>query len=148
MELEFLEEDAVPRRVLRDRAPVVDMNNASLLKRYRMPRPILLDLCQQLEPVLGTQEREHGLPVLFRLAAALRVYAEGNFQRVSGDLAGISQVSVSRAVAQVSEAIISTKMHLVSFPATAQEKEDTKAKFATKFGFPNVPTGCSKWYSR
>ena len=138
MELELLEDDVPLGRVLRDGTAVFDLSDSKLIKRYRMPRPLLLELCQDLEPVLGTQERGADLPVSLRLAAALRVYAEGNFQRVSGDLAGISQPSVSRAVAQVSAAIIATKLNLIKFPATAQERETTKAKFMHKFGFPNV----------
>ena len=66
------------------------------------------------------------------------MYAEGDFQRASGDLAGISQPSVSRAVAQVSAAIITKKLDLIAFPATARDKANTNAKFEKKFGVPNV----------
>ena len=138
MELEFLEDELPIGRMVRDKTAVFNKSDANLLKRYRMPRPLLLELCHELEPVLGAQERDTDLPVSIRLAAALRVYAEGNFQRVSGDLAGISQPSVSRAVAQVSAAIISTKLNMIAFPTTAQDRATTKAKFADKFGFPNV----------
>ena len=110
MEFEFLEDEQCIGRVVRDRTAVFDRSDQWLLKRYRMPRVVLLELCHELEPVLGVPERGADLPVSIRLAAALRVYAEGYFQRASGDLAGISQPSVSRAVAQVSAAIITKKL--------------------------------------
>ena len=96
MELEILEDDLPLGRVIRYETVVFDLSDSKLLKRYRMPRTVLLELCQELEPVIGAQERGADLSDSLRLAAALRVYAEGNFQRVSGDLAGISQPSVSR----------------------------------------------------
>ena len=66
MEFEFLEDERCIGRVVRDRTAVFDRSDQWLLKRCRMPKVVLLELCQELEPVLGVQERGADLPAPHR----------------------------------------------------------------------------------
>ncbi|CAC5388958.1 HARBI1 [Mytilus coruscus] len=73
--------------------------------------------------------------------AALRFYANGSFQQVTGDIMGISQSSVSRIVQQVSTAISRQAGRFITFPVTAPQQQSVKEGFKERFGFPNV-LGC------
>ncbi|CAC5362891.1 HARBI1 [Mytilus coruscus] len=73
--------------------------------------------------------------------AALRFYATGSFQQVTGDIMGISQPSVSRIVQQVSTAILRHAGRFITFPVTVPQQQSVKEGFMKRCGFPNV-LGC------
>lgn len=68
------------------------------------------------------------------------LFATGNFQRVAGDLGGISSSSVCRIVKRVSRAIASLRPNYIRMPDAA-EAQRLKQQFYDIAGFPGV-IGC------
>lgn len=130
-------------RIFRDRTKALEiMDDEELLMRYRLPRHCILELCDLLKPDLERPtSRSHALLVSTQVLTALRFYATGSFQRVDGDVHGISQASVSRIVANVSASISRRAGSYISFPTTAGGLRRTMSDFHAMAGFPNV-IGC------
>ncbi|XP_062587653.1 putative nuclease HARBI1 [Saccostrea cucullata] len=87
------------QRIFRDRNNPLDyMPDADIIDRFRLPRHLILRLCAELNANLAhATSRSHALPTSLQIMVALRFYASGNFQTVTGDLHGISKASVSRS---------------------------------------------------
>ena len=64
-------------------------------------------------------------------------YATGTFQEACGDLCDISQLTASRIIKRVSEAIARLKIHYIQFP-TADMLQQIKLDFWRICAFPNV----------
>jgi len=62
-------------------------------------------------------------------------------QRVTGDVHGISQPSVSRCVTAVSAALTRHASHYIHFPTTEPNQQKIISHFHEIAGFPNV-LGC------
>ena len=121
---------------------IFDHSDDFLLKRYRFPRATLCRLCEDLKPVLLKEYRGTNVPVATQVAVALRVLGEGNFQRPSADIYGLSQPSVSRIVEKFCQAVITTyRDAYIKFPASDHDLQTTKTQFLNRFGIPNV-LGC------
>ena len=75
------------------------------------------------------------------LLVALRYYATGSMQRVTGDLHGISQPSTSRRIKAVSAVICAVAARYVKFPADEVSQRQVVGDFQKIAGFPNV-VGC------
>ncbi len=67
----------------------------------------------------------------------LRYYATGTFQEACGDLCDISQLTASRIIKRVSEAIARLKIHYIQFP-TADMLPQIKLDFWRICAFPNI----------
>ncbi len=67
----------------------------------------------------------------------LRYYATGTFQEACGDLCDISQLTASRIIKRVSEAIVRLKIHYIQFP-TADMLPRIKLDFWRICALPNV----------
>ena len=67
----------------------------------------------------------------------LRYYATGTFQEACGDLCDISQLTASRIIKRVSEAIARLKIHYIQFP-TADMLPQIKLDLWRICAFPNV----------
>ena len=66
---------------------------------------------------------------------ALRFYATGTFQRVTGNLFGVSAFSACTAIHKVSKAIAKQRAQFLSFP---ENLADTRRKFYDVAHFPGV----------
>ena len=66
---------------------------------------------------------------------ALRFYATGTFQRVTGNLFGVSAFAASTAIHEASKAIAKQRAQFLSFP---ENLADTKRKFYDVAHFPGV----------
>ncbi|XP_064637860.1 putative nuclease HARBI1 [Lineus longissimus] len=95
-----------------------------------------------LGPDLPDAANQRGIPLTSRtqLLVALRYFATGSFQIVSGDLQGVSQPSASRIVKKVSRAIARHRGQIIRFP-TGQDAVRNKVTFYELHGFPDV-LGC------
>lgn len=144
MEEERRRRDAVQRpRVFRDRINPLDfLNDDEVLGRYRMSRNMIFELTdllrEDIEPRTG---RSHSIPALHQVMCALRYYGTGNFQKVSGDLLGMSQPSVSRIVHRVSNALCRKAPDVIKFPKTVGQQQPVIAAFYDRYGFPST-VGC------
>ena len=131
----------VPRRN-RDDDSLFEHSEEYLLKRYRFPRATLYRFCEDLRPSLLTEYRGTNVSVATQVAVALRVLGEGNFQRPSADIYGLSQPSVSRIVEKFCQAVITTyQASYIKFPQSNDDIQATKTQFFNRYGIPNV-LGC------
>lgn len=108
-------------------------------QRYRISKVGVEELLLYIGEDLNPSQHRHGfnLTSAQRLLLTLRFLATGNFQRVDGDLFGVSQSSVSRIVHQVIKAIAKTSRRFIVFP-TESEIQTQKLRFASVCGFPSV----------
>jgi len=82
--------------------------------------------------------RNHALPVVIQMCAALRFYSQGAFYRVTGDCLGISKSSQSRCVYYVSSALIRRINLFIKFSKDNEHITKTKEQFYQLSSFPNV----------
>ncbi|XP_041374252.1 putative nuclease HARBI1 [Gigantopelta aegis] len=106
---------------------------------FRMPRHIILDVIDLIRDDIEPQtSRSHAIPATLQTLCALRYYGTGNFQTVGGDIAGISQPSVSRIVARVSTAFSRKATQIIRFPRAQNEQQQIMAGFYESIQFPNT----------
>lgn len=82
--------------------------------------------------------RSYAISAEQKLYSALRFYATGSFQMVVADLNGLSQPSVSRNIAEVSNAIASLHRRYIFMPRTREEINKTYRDFFEIASFPTV----------
>jgi len=128
------------RRYLLDNSnPVESFDDVEFYNRYRFTKQSFFDLLKICEAELVAKS-ERGLPIppLLKLCAALRFYATGSFQIVTGDLENISQSSISILVKEISEILAKNKEEFVKFPKSAEEVEIENQRFFILGRFPGV----------
>uniref|UniRef100_A0A8C5A0Z8 Putative nuclease HARBI1 n=1 Tax=Gadus morhua TaxID=8049 RepID=A0A8C5A0Z8_GADMO len=131
----------VPRgnRVYRDRADFFMESDEWLLSRIRLPRHLLMELCNALEPQLRREtRRSNALPVPVQGCSTLGFLATGTFQREIGDRSGIPQPSISRTMPAVLAAIMSLSERYINFPSNNDQQTGIKRDFYAIARFPNV----------
>ncbi|XP_030253178.1 putative nuclease HARBI1 [Sparus aurata] len=98
------------------------------MSRFRLPRPVLLELCAELRPALERNTaRSAGLSVPTQVLTTLGFLATGAFQRELADRSGVCQSTLSRAMPAVWDGIIrmSSRTWLLTpltNPGTEQER--------------------------
>ncbi|KAK0150631.1 putative nuclease HARBI1 [Merluccius polli] len=128
-----------PPRPLRDRMDPLTLPDHVLIRQYRLSRPAIVFLADNLSNDLKRETRRSTpLPVVLQIMAALRFYASGSFQMVVGGTLGVSQSSISRVVRDVSNALCRRARQFIKFPATNEECIRTKQQLFDIAGFPNV----------
>lgn len=83
------------------------------------------------------------MPVI-KLAAVLRFFADGSYQRgVGNDFnIGLAQSTFSKILTELLDVLEKEIcFDFIKFPESIQEKEEIKLAFYTKYGFPGV-IGC------
>lgn len=125
-------------RNFRDRADLLAGSDEWLISRFRLPRPILLYLCNILEPNLTRPtQRSHAIPAHLQVLSVLGFLATGTFQREIADRAGISQPSMSRILPTVLTGINNLMPEYIQFPYGAQ-RQLVKQEFCALANMPNV----------
>ncbi|XP_037820787.1 putative nuclease HARBI1, partial [Lucilia sericata] len=71
-----------------------------------------------------------------KLLLTLRFYSIGNFLITVGDFIGVSKMTASRVVQQVSDAIASLRPKYIKFPKTLDELKEVSTNFYTISKFP------------
>lgn len=119
----------IPRiRHLRDRfSPLEEYGSEDFRMRFRLRKESVIRLANILQTDLE-HETMRGRPLapMQQILITLRFYATGSFQRVVGDLFGISIFAVSTVIHKVSRAIAKRKGQFISFQPDLSE---TKRKF-------------------
>ena len=82
-------------------------------------------------------QRNHALPTSLQVFIALRYYASGSFQSVTGDTICVSKSTVSRVVRKVSVALANRLNDFVQFPGN-NEFQEIRRRFYDIAGFPGV----------
>ena len=124
-------------RHLRDRLyPLEEYDDEDFRLHFRLTKDSVSDLLKILDKDLQHQTRR-GLPLtpLQQVLIALRFYATGTFQRVIGDLFGVSVFAACTVIHKVSRAIAKQKGQFLSFP---ENLADTNRKFYDVAHFPDV----------
>uniref|UniRef100_A0A667X6D1 Putative nuclease HARBI1 n=1 Tax=Myripristis murdjan TaxID=586833 RepID=A0A667X6D1_9TELE len=128
-----------PERPLRDQMDPLALPDHEVLRKYRLPRQLIMDLVDILKEDLQRRtNRSSPLSVALQVMVGLRFFASGSFQTVLGDTVGVSQPSVSRTVNSVSRALCRKASTFIRFPSSAAEQIQVKMGFFELAGFPNV----------
>ena len=126
-------------RVFRDRRDLLMESDAWLISRFRLPRHVLIDLCNNFDARLKREtRRSNALPVPVQVLATLGFLATVTFQREIGDRAGVSQPTISRTMPEVLAAIKSLSRKYIRFPYNDAQQSVIKRQFYEIAGFPNV----------
>ena len=123
--------------VFRDRRNPLDfMNDHEIVPKYRLDRPRIILLNESLKRTTG---RWHSLPVALQVTTALRYFAKGDFRDDNGEVYGISAMSVSRCVNNISIDICRRLNQFISYPLRENRTQrEIKQGFHNIAGFPNV----------
>lgn len=107
-------------------------------QRFRFRKDTVIDLIEMLRNDIHPASRKGGaIPSHLQVLLALRFYATGQFQRVSGDLIGVDVSTASRIVKKVSFAIAGRKNQFIKFPDAA-DMASVKRDFYRMANFPGV----------
>lgn len=126
-------------RVFRDRtSPFDSYSEEAFRSRYRLSKATVMVIVEDVKDVLTCPtNRSHPVGVTLKVLVALRYLATGAFQKVNGDLHGISQKTCSRILRQTLIAVAQLKRKYIQFP-TNDEARVIKRGFYAKSGFPGV----------
>jgi hypothetical protein len=88
--------------------PLDYLDDHDIIRKYRLSRPLKLDLCRMFEIELQRPTRKSRFfPVSIQIMIALRIFTTGSFQDVNGDIHNISQSSVSKITKDVTQCLVS-----------------------------------------
>ena len=119
-----------------------DYSDEELRVRYRFRRESILFITNLVAgDISRNTRRNHALPPLLQVLIALRFYASGSFLQVIGDTFGVDKSTVSRAITDVSRALIAKQPLFIKWPSTNDECTAIKNEFYLRGGFPCV-IGC------
>ncbi len=125
-------------RRFKDHLDPLHHSSEDLLRHYRFPRHEILELCEELERFIGRPtQRSHAIPVHTQVLMSLRFYASGTFQNVIGDVAGVTQGTVSKVIGQVTDVLHEKAKREIKMP-THEEINQTVQNFFAISGFPKV----------
>ncbi|MCL4154174.1 UNVERIFIED_CONTAM: hypothetical protein GTU68_060049 [Idotea baltica] len=115
------------------------MSDNELFDRFRFPRPGIIEIINLLSPHLERPTaRNSSLSVPLQVCLALRYYATGIFQREAGDLSGVSRMTASRVIHDVSEALCREIRRFIKFPNSPQQLRNVAHSFYLLRRIPNV----------
>ena len=124
-------------RHLRDRLnPLEEFDDENFRRGFRLRKDSVIILTDILKDDVQHQTRR-GLPLtpVQQVLVTLSFYVTASFQKVIGDLFGISNYAVCKVIHQVSRVIAKNRTTFISFPANLHE---TKRRFYGMAGFPCV----------
>ncbi|XP_033759136.1 putative nuclease HARBI1 [Pecten maximus] len=133
-------DEAIPHRLFRDRQNPLDfLSDQAIINDYRLDRESIYELCGLLQNnLIRTTKRNMALPVSLQAMIALRYYASGSYMSVIGDAHGVSKMTVSRAIRDVSLILSNHARSYIKFPLTNREQAKIKQDFFAIRAFPNV----------
>ncbi|GFO47177.1 low quality protein: putative nuclease harbi1 [Plakobranchus ocellatus] len=126
-------------RIMRDRSNPLDfMNDVDLHCKFRFVRADILSIIALIHDVIN-YENQRGLALSSSLQVliALRFYATGGFQDVIGELVGVTQVTVSRTLRRVTNALYQQVGSFIRMPTQVMANIQ-KTKFFAVAGIPNI----------
>lgn len=127
------------QRQFRDRENPLELEDNVLMQKYRFPRHVIHSLIENLKPFISRKTvRNSAIPSHLQVLVALRFFASGSFQNVTGDVVNISQSSVSRIVNSISDLLCKMSKNYIKFPTATNEINQLQLKFQSISGFPRV----------
>lgn len=126
-------------RVYRDPLDLIHISDQELIRKYRFPRHEIINMVQELEPLLQRKtSRSHAIPVITQILATLRFLASGSFQNVVGDTSGLSQPSMSNIITSVTNILSEKSLNEIKMPAGVIQLQQGMRDFHALAGFPSV----------
>jgi len=105
---------------------------------FRLPRPVLEDLCNYLDPALQSHtQRSNPVPPYAQVLSTLGFLSTGTFQLELGDRVGISKLPISHTLLRVVGAINQLATQY-KFPHTAEEQVTVKRGLNSVAGLPKA----------
>ncbi|XP_015142731.1 putative nuclease HARBI1 [Gallus gallus] len=122
-----------------DRFKLEDVTDEYLVSTYGFPRQFICYLVDLLGASLSRPtQRSRAISPETQVLAALGFYTSGSFQTRMGDAIGISQASMSRCVANVTEALVERAPQFIHFPEDEAAVQSLKDDFYALAGMPGV----------
>ncbi|XP_042302902.1 putative nuclease HARBI1 [Sceloporus undulatus] len=122
-----------------DRFKLEDVTDEYLVSTYGFPRQFIYYLVDLLGANLSRPtQRSRAISPETQILAALGFYTSGSFQTRMGDAIGISQASMSRCVANVTEALVERASQFIHFPEDSAFMQQVKDDFYALAGMPGV----------
>jgi hypothetical protein len=117
---EYNKVHSAPERVFKDSLDPLNVPDTDLIKSYRLPRHMIVELCIKLKPILERQTGvNHVFSVPTQVLIGLGYLATGNYK--NKNLTGISQASFVRILDAFITALSSLVHKYVRFPLGNQE---------------------------
>ncbi len=117
-------------RLLEDPEDVLHFDDKTLISNYRLPRNMILQLAQELQPALQRPTKRHGaLPVILQVTNALRFFAKADFQSEVASIAKMSQPGLSKNLTEVAKAISALAPTYIRFPTGGELSTTNKIHF-------------------
>uniref|UniRef100_A0A8C5WVY0 Putative nuclease HARBI1 n=1 Tax=Laticauda laticaudata TaxID=8630 RepID=A0A8C5WVY0_LATLA len=122
-----------------DRFKLEDVTDEYLVSMYGFPRQFIYHLVDLLGANLSRPtQRSRAISPETQILAALGFYTSGSFQTRMGDAIGISQASMSRCVANVTDALVERAPQFIHFPEDEVSIQHMKDDFYELAGMPGV----------
>ncbi|CAL2052421.1 unnamed protein product [Caenorhabditis brenneri] len=140
LDLEIEEEELHVRqpRIFRDRSnPFDTLSDEQFRIRYRFTRHGFFTVLALIENSITTSDRSNALLPAQRMALTLQSLASNTFQILVGDMAGVSQATVSRTIRMVCKAIVEKIDSFVIWP-TGESLIQNQIQFKALTNIPNV----------
>lgn len=139
--LEEIRNENIERRLMREASDPFSVEDTRFRELFRLNKNMAQYVFNGILPQLENQHNPTAVPSIVKFFAVLHFYATGTYQRVMGRSYDISmsQQSISRAINEVTRAIITTfSEQWICFPRTEQEKNQIKQRFMEVRYFPGV----------
>ncbi|ESO93360.1 hypothetical protein LOTGIDRAFT_232761 [Lottia gigantea] len=115
------------------------MDDEQIVCRYRLSRPMILDLCRMFQTALARPTaRSRAFPVSFQIMVALIFYATGSFQMVNADVHNISRPSVSKITRDVTACLKRVCNDYIKMPTDQAGLRNIMRGFHEKTDFPSL----------
>ncbi|XP_038620834.1 putative nuclease HARBI1 [Tachyglossus aculeatus] len=122
-----------------DRFKLDDVTDEYLISTYGFSREFIYYLVDLLGASLSRPtQRSRAISPETQILAALGFYTSGSFQTRLGDAIGISQASMSRCVANVTEALVERASRFIRLPEDELALQSLKDEFYGLAGMPGV----------
>jgi hypothetical protein len=132
---------AMARRHFKERPDIPgNLSNLELIERYRLDRDGMLNLNDELQVLSPSTNRNYSLSSLSQVLTTLWYLATGTIQLKNADMHFVSQPTVSRVIAKVTDALTSPDFcnRYINFPSTQLELNEVKQEFYGKTKFPKA----------
>lgn len=141
---EAWEEMNIGRDILPQTNPF-QLSPRKFVQMFRLTKPLAEDVIEMVTPYMEAPTRASALTIQTKVLAALRFFASGSHQEITGSnhFVAISQASVSRSIAQVTNALNQLQImnQYIHFPSNMAQRNALRTGFYQKYGFPGV-IGC------
>lgn len=115
------------RSILPRTDPFAIFDDVDFKKRFRMNKNSFNVLLAMVKDDLTVSDkRNNPVSAKDQLLIALRFFATGSFQVVSGDLIGFSQPTISRIVIRVATLLAAKRPKFIAFPLPSEESKVNK----------------------